>query len=293
MLCWGLNIVMLKVLVQYIPPVSMQALRILIAGVVVLLFLFLTRQFKWVGKGKWKFILLAALFGVLGHHIFLALGLTLTTASNTSLILALLPLATSILAVIFLHDKLTKLRVVGLVLGLVGVMIIILFGGNSELSTVNIGDIFIFLSMAFQAVSFIFIKKATATTDSKIVTGMMLVSGSFLLFLFSFLLERNGLSSLADVPSFIWGVFFASAIIATAIGHLLFNYAIHKIGAGQTVVFNNFVPFFGLVSAAIFLGEKITIVQVLGFVVIIIAVLLGTGYVDEKRKERQQRQKIA
>lgn len=72
-----------------------------------------------------------------------------------------------------------------------------------------------------------------------------------------------------------------SGIVSTGVGYIVFNAAIQQIGAGQTAIFNNFVPFFGLVFSALFLNETITTSQLFGFVFIVAGVLFGTGYTEK------------
>ncbi|WP_250129862.1 EamA family transporter [Jeotgalicoccus sp. WY2] len=67
-------------------------------------------------------------------------------------------------------------------------------------------------------------------------------------------------------------------MVVTGFGYIIYNSAIQQIGAGQTVIFNNFVPFFGVVFSVIFLNEMITASQVIGFIFVVIGVLFGTGY---------------
>ncbi|MBU8907347.1 DMT family transporter [Desertibacillus haloalkaliphilus] len=292
MVLWGVNVVMLKVLVDHLPPTTMTAVRVFTAGIIVLFILIFQRQLRTLTKTEWKFTIIAMVFGVVGHHFFLTLGLTATTASNASLILALLPLTTSVLAMIFLHDQLTKLRLLGILLGIIGVSVII-FQGADSLGGVNVGDLYIFIAMFVQAISFIYIKKATETLDSKQMTGIMLVFGSLLLFGLSLIIEPHGVSGLGEGTAWIWLLFFTSAILATAVGHMLYNSAIHKLGAGQTAIFNNLVPFFGVISSAIFLGEAIVMTHIFGFLFIVIGVLLGTGYMDEKLVRKINKRKKA
>ncbi|WP_035177437.1 DMT family transporter [Alkalihalobacterium bogoriense] len=286
MIAWGLNVVFLKILVEAFPPVTMTAFRILTAGVVVGLVVLCFRKFKRVTKSEWKNIGLGAIFGVVAHHAFLSQGLSLTTASNAVLILALLPLTTSLLAAMMLKDKLSPLRIVGIIFALIGVSLIILMG-SSQFGKIEIGDLFILMAMFVQALSFIYIKRGTNTLDSKQMTAMMLLIGSIGLFLVSFFFEPQTMSVMYESTTWLLlAVFLCSAIGATAIGHILYNEAIHKLGAGETAIFNNFVPFFGLIFSALFLGEEIRFIQLFGFVFIIIGVLFGTGYVDEKRRKR-------
>ncbi|TWI58948.1 DMT family transporter [Halalkalibacter nanhaiisediminis] len=277
MIIWGLNVVMLKLLVEQFPPATMTAFRIMTAGVVTIGIVLLSKKMKKMTKKQWYYTAMGTLFGVVGHHTFLAQGLTLTNASNAVLILALLPLTTFLFAVIFLGDRLTKWRLFGVGLAFIGVMFIQGGGGNWS---VQLGELYVFIAMVVQAISFIYIKKVTQTLDSKQVTALMLVIGSAGLLVISFIMEPASVGQMVGAPFFMYVVFFVSAIIATALGHFLFNAAIQRIGAGQTAIFNNFVPFFGLVSSALFLGEQIYWYQSLGFVIIVLGVLFGTGYAE-------------
>ncbi|MCL7745995.1 DMT family transporter [Halalkalibacter alkaliphilus] len=289
MIIWGLNVVMLKMLVEAFPPITMTVFRIMAAGVATAAIIIGSQVMRKLTKREWKYTLLGALFGVVAHHYFLAMGLTMTNASNAVLILALLPLSTSILAVVFLGDRLTRWRVVGIGLGFIGVLFIQGGGGDSAIS---LGEMYIFIAMFAQAISFIYIKKATATLDSKQMTSMMLLIGSIGLLFISFLLEPGSFGSMIGAPLGIYVIFFVSAIVATAVGHFLFNAAIQKIGAGQTAIFNNFVPFFGLISSAIFLNEQVYWYQTFGFIFIVVGVLFGTGYLENALMKPKKMSKV-
>lgn len=286
MATWGLNVIALKILVEHFPPIMMQSLRIFIASLVVIAFLLFRRNFRQLTRVEWFYTALAGFLGVVGHHFFLAIGLVYTTASNAALILALIPLTTSIFSILFLRDRLTRLRVVGIVLGFTGVAFVIL-QGNGGLGTVSRGDLYVFCSMIIQACSFILIKKITDTVDVKQMTGIMFIMGSTLLFIISFFIEPQGIVEMSKGTVGVWMILLASAILATGVGHMLYNSAIHQIGAGQTAIFNNLVPLFSLLAAAAFLGESITLAQIIGFILIVVGVVLGTGYLDERLKRKK------
>ncbi|WP_018922334.1 DMT family transporter [Salsuginibacillus kocurii] len=283
MILWGLNVVALKIVVDYMPPATMQALRIFSAGLVVLGFMIVCKDFKQMKKARPALgsIVMACLLGVVGHHFFLAVGLQTTTATNTSLILALVPLTTAVFAMIFLGDPLTKTRLLGILSGFGGVFLI-LNAGDGSLGTLSSGDGFVLLSMAVQALSFIFIRRATVYIHPRPLTGLMFMGGSAILLVMSFLLEPGGFAVMFSAPVSVWLVFAGSAILATAVGHQLYNGAIQRIGAGEAAIFNNFVPFFGVVSSVIFLNETAYPAQWIGFLFIVLGVLLGTGYIEQK-----------
>ena len=285
---WGLNMVIIKVLVEELPPQTMTAFRIMMAGVTALIIIVLGKSFRRLSKREWVYTLLGMLFGVVLHHLLIAVGLTMIDASNASLILALVPLTTAILAVIFLGEQLTKLRIIGFILALMGVFFI--QGGSFGDMQLSQGELLLFIAVLVQAISFIFVKKATSTLDSKQVTTIMYLVGSIGLMIISLITEPEGISQMTSGSPFIYFLFIVSGVVATGVGYMVFNAAIEKIGAGQTAIFNNFVPFFGLVFSALFLSETITAPQIIGFVFIVAGVLFGTGYMERLWMINRRRQ---
>lgn len=88
----------------------------------------------------------------------MSLGLANTSASNGGLILGLGPLLTTLMAILFLGTRMTWFNMTGIVLGLSGVAFIVTHG-SSGMSGVSIGDVYVFLAILAQAISFILIKK--------------------------------------------------------------------------------------------------------------------------------------
>ncbi|MCM3524513.1 DMT family transporter [Bacillus subtilis] len=284
---WGLNMVMIKVLVEVLPPQTMTAFRIMMAGITALILIVLGKSFRRLSKREWLYTLLGMLFSVILHHGLIAVGLTMIDASNASLILALVPLTTAVLAVLFLGEQLTKLRTIGFILALIGVFFI--KGGSISNIQFSQGEIIIFIAMLVQAISFIFVKKATATLDSKQVTTIMYLVGSIGLLIISFITEPKGVSEMGSANIYIYLLFILSGVVATGVGYIVFNASIQQIGAGKTAIFNNFVPFFGLVFSAIFLNETIKSSQLIGFLFIVAGVLFGTGYIEKKWAKKHNR----
>ncbi len=287
MFLWGLNVVAIKVIVDQFPAVTITSLRVFIAAIVVWLILWFTKEIRLPSKQEFIFILFATFTGVVGHHYFLSVGLTETTASNSGLILGTVPLTTSIFASILLKERLTTLRIIGLVIGLGGVSIIVLFGAGGNI-TINGGDIFIAFAVITQALSFIFIKQTSETMRASLITGYMLLIGSGLLFLLSQVIEPGQLHQLTHGNAIGWGAFLMSGILATGVGHYLYNNAIPQIGPGKVSIFNNMTPFFALIGSSIFLNEQIKLIQVLAFISIVISVFLGSGLADRMLLKRSR-----
>ncbi|WP_338754689.1 DMT family transporter [Bacillus sp. FJAT-52991] len=293
MMIWGVNVSLIKILVDHFPPVTITALRIFTASLAVFFTLKMTNNVRRPQGKEWGYIFGGALLSVVCHHYFLAEGLTKTSATNAGLILGLGPLLTALFATMLLKGRLTVARWIGFLLGGVGVSFTVL-AGETGISTMTTGDIDIFLAILSQALSFILIKKAAATLDPRLLTGYMLFFGSLVLFVISLWMEPQGLAHLSEAPPFVWIVFFFSAIMATAFGHMIYNYAIGKIGAAEASIFMNLSTFFSLVGAAVLLDESMLPAHFIGFMLIVSGVLLGSGSLEElwlQRKRNIQIQK--
>ncbi|MCM3718328.1 DMT family transporter [Fictibacillus phosphorivorans] len=292
MIAWGLNVAATKILVSNFQPVTITGIRVLTAGLTVFLLLFLIKKVRWLTKKEFWYVFVASLFNVVAHHYYLSIGLTGTTATNAGLITGTSPLLTTILAILFIGAPLTILRAIGLLIGFTGVSFIVLEGG--EVTGVSFGDAYVLLSVLTQAISFILIKRVAHTLDPRLMTGYMMVIGSLFLIVIGLFQEPNGFAGVVENSTVsLWLIYFASACIATAVGHMLYNEAIGKIGASEASIFINLNPFFALVGGFLFLNEQIGFQHILGFLFIITGVLLGSGAVEEIRARRLRRKDAA
>jgi len=288
MAVWGFNLSALVVLVKSIDPITLTSARIFTAGIAVLIVAKIMGFFRLPSKSEWKTIGLITIFNVAFHHTFLAIGLTKTSGVNAGIILGAAPLVTMVLSIVFLRDQVTRLRTIGFVLGFIGI-IITSVAGTGGISAISLGDGYIFLSMFFQAISFILISKLNPSFDPRLLTGYMLILGSIFIFIVAVGVEQN-VSQLSQLFSMKLGmVFLFSAIIATAFGHMIYNYAIRNVGPTETTIFVNLNTMFAILGAALFLGEPILMKHYTGLGFIIIGVFIGSGTLDYILRKRRRR----
>lgn len=291
MMSWGLNVIALKIIVDVFPPITITSLRVFTAGISVFIVLFFIKKVRVPTKKEFIYILIATFFNVVFHHYFLSIGLSKTSASNGGLILGLGPLLTTVVAFFFLGNSVSFLQFSGIILGLLGVSFIVVVG-NGGISDISIGDVYVFLSILSQAISFVMIKKISKTLDPRLMTGYMLLIGSSILFIISLFQEPNGIRQISNGTVSVWLIFFASALIGTAFGHMMYNDSIGKVGVSEAAIFINLNPLFAMISAVIFLGEVISFSQIIGFVLILSGVLLGSGAIDEYIRQTKQKKKV-
>ncbi|CAM3133481.1 DMT family transporter [Filibacter tadaridae] len=284
MLFWGFNLPLLKYMVTLIGPVTMSGFRLLLAGITVFIILAVLKLIRLPTKKEWTYIIGGAFLNVVCHHYFLNMGLVRTTGTNAGLILGTGPVLTAILVSLILRNYPSKIQWGGFVLGLFGVGSVVLAGGG--LGGLALGDIFVFLAILTQVLSFLVIAKAAKTLDPRLMTAYMMVIGSIGLLLISFIQEPGEIKVFATVPPNFWYAFLASAIIGTAVGHMLYNYSVGKVGPAKAAIFINFNTMFSLIGSAIFLHEIITGKHIFGLIFIIAGVILGSGAAEELWKKQ-------
>ncbi len=292
MMAWGFNVAAIKVLVANIDPILLTSVRIFAAGLGVLGILYFMKILRLPTKKELLMIFYISIFNVVAHHGFMALGLTLTSGVNAGLIVGLGPLLTMILSTLMLSRHITVFKAFGFFLGFAGVMLTTLIGSGG-IASVSIGDLYIFLSIATQAFSFILISKLNPDLDPRLLTGYMMVGGSCVIFLAGLSLESNPAQILKLWDPKLGLIFLFSAFICTAFGHMVYNFAIKQVGPAESAIFINFNSFFALLGSALFLDEVIEWFHVAGLVLIVSGVLIGTGTVDYLIRRRKARSNAA
>lgn len=287
MLIWGFNLPLLKSLLTFVGPVTMTAFRILLASVTVLIILSAFKLLRLPTRTEWKYIIGGALLNVVLHHYFLNMGLVRTTGTNAGLILGTGPVLTAVSVSLIMRNYPSKIQWLGFIFGLIGVSSVVLAGGG--IGGLALGDIFVFISILAQVLSFLVIAKAAKTLDPRLLTAYMMLIGSAGLFIISLIQEPGEIKAFATVPPIFWLGFIASAIIGTAIGHLLYNYSVGKVGPSKAAIFMNLNTMFSLFGSALFLGEIITARHLIGLIFIIAGVILGSGAAEDLWKKRQKK----
>ena len=181
----------------------------------------------------------------------------------------------------------SKLQWLGVIIGLAGVAATVLVGSGA--TGMNIGDVFVFISIFVQVLSYVVISKAAGSMDPRLLTAYMFITGAIVLFIISLIQEPGEIRAFLDVPPTFWLAFIFSAVIGTAVGHMLYNYSIGQAGPTKAAIFMNLNTFFSLVGASVILGEAITGRHMFGLVLIVIGVLFGSGAAEDLMRKRRKR----
>lgn len=254
---WGTSDVASKIVLDAMSPVTLTALRFLVAMLVL-----------WPVAGRWARPLLADRrvimlggVGVAGAFLLQNTGLGLTSASNASMLQAAAPALIVLGAAVFLRESLDWHRVAGTAVALVGVAAITMIGQDGSLSAGG-GELFIVGSAACFA-AFVLIGRRlfhdypAAAVLAAALTWAFLIVAPF------------AAADLAVNGRGIWepGVLMLVVYLGagcSALTYFLWGYALRHIEASRAAVFDNIVPVVGVVAAAMLLKEQPSPSAVLG-----------------------------
>ncbi|MHA2030129.1 MAG: DMT family transporter [Candidatus Kariarchaeaceae archaeon] len=271
---WGSAFPVAKVVSSKIPPATAAFYRFTIA----LPIFFIIAKIR-VGNIKLerKHHVMAAIFGILQvamyNYLFFK-GVSLTSASNATLIVSSGPIITAIIAsLLFFDEKLTIGRIMGLISAFFGVALIIAFSPNKESGGLA-GDFIIFLSAVVFAVYTIFSRFCYKIMSPYVLTAWGSLYGVVVLFLLS-LLERDQHQTIDS--EVIIGLLYLS-LAAGVFGFLMYNMGANEIGPTRVAIFINSVPMFGVITSVVILDEVFSIWHLISFAMIVLGVYLVNKY---------------
>ena len=227
-------------------------------------------------KGKpLKPLLLVALCSPCIYFIAETIGISHTTASESGVFLACIPVASLIASTLILKEKPSKMQLIGILITLAGVLITVLaVSASSSLSV--LGYVSLLVAVVSYALYSVFVDKAAGYTGAEI-TYVMLLSGAALFVLFA-VAEAGFHGTLSELmrlpfqePRFLIAILY-QGIGCSILAFFLSNLAISKIGVNRTSSFIGIATVVSILAGALLLKESFAVYQIVGAIVIIAGV---------------------
>ncbi|KDM92934.1 DMT family transporter [Photobacterium galatheae] len=225
---------------------------------------------------QWLWVVAVSAVGVGGLNLGLFTGLEHTAATNGSLIMALSPLTTALIACVAMRTLPTWLQCLSLVVSLSGVLVVITNGHLDALLKMefNQGDKMIFCGM-FAWSFYTYCSQGISRWMPVIpYTFVGMLSGATVIGLMCLatpevrpFAELFGSSSIGMMEVVYIGVF------GTVAGYLLWLNGVRALGSPTAALFFNFVPVFAVLTAYM-MGQTVTLLQLVGIAIVILGLLL-------------------
>jgi drug/metabolite transporter (DMT)-like permease len=281
---WAGSFIAVGLTYSEIPPILLGIFRFALATPLMIVILFLRKQKLFLPKKEWMQVLILGLTGVTFIYIFQFIGVSLTTPATASAIINTNVILIALLSRIFLKERFTLLKKIGIPLSFCGVFVIVLGQMTNETLVVDTlfltGCILVLASALCWAVYSIVGKNLLRTysplqvTTNAFLIGFLCYLPFTLLYLdYDYLhISLNGIIAIMYL-----------GIFCSVIAYPTWSYLLSKQDAGQTAVFLTLIPFFTMILSILIIKETITPLFVIGAIFIMCGV-----YLTQKKTIKQR-----
>jgi drug/metabolite transporter (DMT)-like permease len=275
-LFWAGNAIVGRLAAGHIPPVTLSFLRWSLAFLIILPFAWKHLERDWPAiRARLGTMVVLSITGIGGFSALQYWALEHTQALNTLLLQSAGPLIVAVWSLILFGVRLTLAQAIGVVVSLAGVLVILLHGDLTALSTIqfNEGDLIFLVALV------IFGLYAVLTLKRPAIHGLSFVAFTF------------GCGAACMIPLWIWEMFsrpvmaldtanlltlFYVAVFPSTLAYLCFNRGVQLIGANRAAPFLHVVPVFGSIMAIVFLGEHPQAFHIIGFALVLSGVFVAS-----------------
>ena len=277
-LCWGSLYVVSKIALKTVPPVTLLALRYIVAIPVLFVILALRGRLTRMTR---KDVMTAAAIGVTGYFMSFCLqmlGISRLTGSISSLLGAMNPIFIPVLASFYLKEELTRAKVLCVAVSMLGVVMIIGVNGTVDI----LGALLMLVSVFLWSTTSIIIRRISGKYDPMQIAMLGMVFALPLTGAWAALELKTAAFSL-PLESLLAVLFMG--IVGTAVAHTLWNTSLSLMDASFCSMFYPMQPLMSSVLGVLILGETVTLNFVIGGIVICCGIVAAvrTGSKDAKR----------
>lgn len=274
---WGLSFISTKVLLRRLAPIQVAFLRHAIASVAIWIAAAVARPNIRVSLRDLPTMLIAAVVGIPIYYYFENTGLLYLSAATASIITASTPAMTAAIESIFYRKRLPLAGWAGILVSAGGVALVVQSGAAQAAAASAAGrsDFLLGASMLLTS-SFawslytIFNRPNVASYGSLTTNAYQITFATAVLYVATL---RNGVPwrEALSRPEVLLNLGYLG-IFCSAVGYLLYLFALQSLGPTVVSAFINLVPVFGVAGSALILGEQITLVQLVGGAIVVLGI---------------------
>jgi drug/metabolite transporter (DMT)-like permease len=277
---WGSNPTVVKLGLKTVSPFAFNAARYLVATIVCWVILWIKERDWIIEKQDLLGILFVGFIGNFVNQAFFIIGVNHTTAGNSSLIMAGLPMVVACISIVFRLEKIDKKTIVGMVISFTGILLIVMGTGKKVSMTDQYfyGNIMAFFGTVTWAVYTILNKKYLEKYSALKLTTYGVTMGfvsMLILWMPSIISQDWHHLSGTSMVSILY-----SGALSIALGTVFWNMGVSQVGSTKTSLYNNVTPIVSVICGGILLGEQLKMLQGVGAILI-----FGGLAITRKRKK--------
>jgi drug/metabolite transporter (DMT)-like permease len=273
-LLWGMSFPIYKAVLSYSPPLLFAGIRTLLGGILLTVILLRWRsKIRW--RQNWPIYSISGLLNVVLFFGLQTIGLNYLPAGLFSVIVYLQPVLVGLFAWLWLGEWMSGLKIVGFMLGFVGVVIVSMQGIGGEMS---LPGILLGLGTALSwGVGTVYVKKVSAVVDSMWLAALQCIIGGMILTGAGLVWEPW--SSITWNSTLLFGMLYGS-IVGVAASWTIYFTLVNSGDAGKVASYTFLVPFVSVACGNLFLKEAFSIYLIVGLLFIAVSIF----FVNRKPK---------
>lgn len=265
-LSWGSSFVAMKIALNGLNPFELASYRFTVASLT-LIPIALFSNFKWPTWHDFKFILALAILGVYVYHLTLNYAMLHFSPNSVSFIANASPIFTTLIAIVFLKEKVKPLGWIGFILSLAGVYGITY---SETESGSPLDSIVLVLVPILWGLFFVLQKPLLKRLRPIEIMSYSLWIGT-VLFLFT---STGFLGRLQQIPQKTHAAAIYLGVFPTAIAYLSWSIVLSKIPVSRASSFSYLVPLVTMVVSLFIIHEKPTVALIVGGSLVLLGVYL-------------------
>lgn len=279
MLFWGTSYVFTSIVLQSLDPISIIFFRLIISAVMLWIIIAIFFRKDKVPFSTFKWIMLLAIFEPLIYFIGETYGLQRVSPVVASLIISTIPVFTAIVMRCFFHAKLTWINFLGIFISLSGVVLMIV-GKNMEIDVDPLGLLFLMIAVLSTVGYGILLNKLASDVHPVwLIAGQNTFGVFYFLPLFFILgqtpdFEHVSTFSFLSVQTEMWLSIVILSVFSSSLAFIFYSMSVRKIGVARSNVFTNLIPIFTAITSFFLLGERLTILKLIGILIVIFGLIL-------------------
>ncbi len=272
---WALNFSLIKIALREFSPLGFNGIRLVYASGVLFLFLAARGEKLKIHKGDVKKLLVLGLLGNTAYQLCFIHGINWTTASNSSIIIAMAPVTIALLSNLVKHERLSFIAWTGISISFLGFYLVITSrSGGFEFSWQYLrGDLLIFLGNIFWAFYTVFSKPMLSRYSPLKLTAWTMALGT--VFFIPFAFKDTLHLPWQEISPGAWGALAYSGFFALSVCYVIWYSSVKRVGNSRTAIYDNLMPVLTVIFAYFMLGERITLIQGAGALIIFTGVYLA------------------
>lgn len=275
---WSLSFVWTKGVLEYLSPLMLISMRVLIAAVLLGGFSILSGRMQKVSRSDRKIFMGLSLAEPVVYFLFETSGLRYVTPTLACVIISTIPMLTPLFAAAVNGERPLRREWAGLGISMAGVLIVVMSDGWESFGGRLTGVFLLFGAVAASIVYTLTIQRLTRRYNSFTIVSWENFYALIYLIPLLVLFDRGGVAGLVFSWDWAWGVL-ALGVLCSCVSFVLYADGIRELGVTRTSMFVNLMPGMTAVASFFILGEYLPVVKIAGIAVTVLGLMIGTGLI--------------